>query len=305
MDEKVSSNGFSRLTAEAVTTNLICRKIMIRINANEVTPTIRGLFRQDEPQARRCFAVLDGTIDRGKIIVDNVAKPSWAVVQEADDGTVYFGGELDTAVIHNTITHLRNDGFVLVGMWPDDPRLTLLPLDPDYDGRVLEFYGRSRGEELTQFLDPLPDGYDLRRLDRELILRTEWGPGDVQAAGGLDNWEKRCFGYCLLKGDDIFAEAMVGLPAVGLYEPGVFTRQAQRGKGYGTIVSAKLVQEIEAMGGQTYWNCAKQNVASAAIARKLGYQIEKEYHCLGWEQLPKHADKELQTDEYISKAERV
>lgn len=278
---------------------------MIRINANEVTPVIRALFRQDEPQARRCFAVLDGITDRGKIIVDNRANPNWAAVQEPDDGTVYFGGAVDTAVIHSTITHLRRDGFVLIGMWLDDPRRTLLPPDPDYDGRVLEFYGRSPGEGLTQFLDPLPDGFELRRLDRGLILRTEWGPGDVQAAGSLDNWEKRCFGYCLLKGDEILAEAMVGLPAVGLYEPGVFTRQAHRRKGYGIIVSAKLIQEIEAMSGQTYWNCAKQNVASAAIARKLGYKIEKEYRCLGWEQLPKHVDKELQTDEYISKAERV
>ena len=85
-----------------------------------------------------------------------------------------------------------------------------------------------------------------------------------------------------MRGDDILSDAGVGQPALGLYEPGVFTQPAQRGKGYGTMVVARLIQEIEAIGGRTYWNCAKQNLASAAIARKLGYRIEKEYRCMVW-----------------------
>jgi RimJ/RimL family protein N-acetyltransferase len=36
------------------------------------------------------------------------------------------------------------------------------------------------------------------------------------------------------------------------------------------------------MGQQTWWNCAKQNVASAALARKLGYRTEREYRVLAW-----------------------
>jgi len=74
----------------------------------------------------------------------------------------------------------------------------------------------------------------------------------------------------------------VGLPALGLYEPGVFTPPAQRGKGYGTLVTARLIQEIETRGGQSYWNCTKQNLPSAAIGRKLGYRIEREFRCMSW-----------------------
>ncbi len=48
------------------------------------------------------------------------------------------------------------------------------------------------------------------------------------------------------------------------------------------MTTARLIHEVEALGGQTYWNCAKQNVASAAIARKLGYRVEKEYRCMVW-----------------------
>jgi RimJ/RimL family protein N-acetyltransferase len=256
------------------------------ISSNEVTSALRTLFRNDEPQIRRCFAVLDGISHAGKIITDDVENPTWSVVQEPYDGSLYFGGNVNAEIITEVITHLRREADVLVGLWLNDPRQELLPPEPTYDGRVLEFYDRPIGEGLAQYLDSLPDDCVLRRLDRDLVLRTEWGPDDVKAVGGIEVWEKSCFGYCLLQGDEILAEATVGLSALGLYEPGVFTQEAQRGKGYGTIVTARLVREIEALGGQTYWNCAKQNMGSIAIAHKLGYRIEKEYRCLVWEKLP-------------------
>lgn len=255
---------------------------MIQITADQVTPQIRSLFRTDEPQARRCFAVLDGSPPVGKILVDHPTQTTWAVVQEVGDHSLYLGGQIDPAAFTEVFAALRQEWDVLVGMWPDDPRIAYLPTDPYYDGWTLEFYDRPTGEGLDCFLRQVPADCQIKRIDRDLILRTEWGPGDVQLAGGIEAWEKNCFGYCLVRGDEILSEATVGLPALGLYEPGVFTQKAQRGKGYGTMVTARLIQEIEAMGGQTYWNCAKQNAASAAIARKLGYRVEKVYRCMAW-----------------------
>jgi RimJ/RimL family protein N-acetyltransferase len=255
---------------------------MLEINANQVTPPLRALFRADEPQAPRCFAVLDGIANRGRILCDSPDNPVWAVVQEQFDGAIYWGGDIPVTTLLTIIEILRIDGEVLVGLWPEDPRLDLLPPDPDYDGRTLEFYERPIGKGLEKQLNQLPGGYELRRLDRHLIMQTEWGPNDVQHVGGLENWERSCLGYCLMHRGEILCEATVGPPALGLYEPGVFTHEAYRGKGYATLTAARLIQEIEALGGQTYWNCAKQNVASAAVARKLGYQVEKEYRCMAW-----------------------
>jgi RimJ/RimL family protein N-acetyltransferase len=98
----------------------------------------------------------------------------------------------------------------------------------------------------------------------------------------LDAWEKTSFGYCLMRGDEILSEATVGLPAIGLYEPGVFTQEKYRGMGYGTINTARLIQEIESKGGKSYWNCDKDNLPSIGIAKKLGYRVEKEFHCMVW-----------------------
>ena len=85
-----------------------------------------------------------------------------------------------------------------------------------------------------------------------------------------------------MRGDAILSEATVGPSALGRYEPGVFTHEKHRGKGYGTMVTARLIQEIEALGKQTYWNCTIQNVASIAIARKLGNRTKKEFRCMAW-----------------------
>lgn len=255
---------------------------MAFIAPEQTTSNLRALFRTDEPQACRCFAVLDGVAHSGKILCDDPVNPTWATVMEAMDNTLFLGGSVDRSIIAALFDVLRQGGDVLVGMWLDDPRLSLLPPNPAYDGRTLEFYDRPTGKELDQYLQPLPEGCQIQRLNRDLIMRTEWGPNDVAAWGGLEAWEQNCFGYCLMQGEEIVSEAMVGPAAIGLYEPGVFTNEAHRGKGYATVTAAHLIREVESMGYHTYWNCAKQNVASAAVARKLGYRVEKEYRCMMW-----------------------
>jgi hypothetical protein len=49
---------------------------------------------------------------------------------------------------------------------------------------------------------------------------------------------------------------------------------------------ARLIQACEELGHATWWDCAKQNLASVALARKLGYRTEREYRVLAWCQRP-------------------
>ncbi len=255
---------------------------MIRITSTNVTPALRSLFRIDEPQARRCFAVLDGVGPPGIIVTNNSVNPTWGAVWEPYDGTTFLGGQLDAATLAEVFATLRQKNDVLIGLWLDDPLQNLLPPGAYYDGRTLEFYDRPLGSGLEKHLDKIPEGCEIRRLDRDLIMRTAWGPGDVELAGGIDAWEKTTTGFCLVRGEEILSESTAGPPTLGLREPGVFTQEAHRGKGYATITVARLIMEIESFGDKTYWNCAKQNVASAAVARKLEYRVEKEYRCIAW-----------------------
>ena len=136
--------------------------------------------------------------------------------------------------------------------------------------------------DLAGLESQLSEVYVLKKIDRDTVMLCEWGPGDVKKWGGIETWESKCLGYCVLNHGRVVSEASVGPAAIALHEMGVFTKAEYRKQGLGKIVSARLIREIESKGGTTYWNCAKQNLASAAIARELGYSVEKEYRCMVW-----------------------
>jgi len=70
--------------------------------------------------------------------------------------------------------------------------------------------------------------------------------------------------------------------ALGMIEIGTITGEAYRGRGYAALTCAQLIRECEARGYRTYWNCAKDNQASAGLARRLGYQTEQEFRYVVW-----------------------
>ena len=55
---------------------------MEQISSSQVTPAIWSLFRPAEMVISRCYQVLEGVVGHGKILVDNLQAPTWAVVQE-------------------------------------------------------------------------------------------------------------------------------------------------------------------------------------------------------------------------------
>ena len=85
------------------------------------------------------------------------------------------------------------------------------------------------------------------------------------------------FGYCQVRDQELLSEAFAADAALGMIEIGTITSEAYRRRGYAALVCAQLIRECEARGYRTYWNCSKDNLASARLARSLGHQGEKEY----------------------------
>jgi len=243
----------------------------------QVTPGLRALFDPADPASLRCYAVLDGHA-AGRIFTDFPARPTWGVVQEAAFGSLYLGGEVNQTALYRLIANLRQEGEVLIGLWADDPCWTLLPSMPDYSGYTLEFSQR----EGDQSLPALPSGCELRRLDQSLIKEILGRNllihmyGSTQAAL---NWG---YGLCLTRDGEILCEAFAGPAANGFIEIGVETHPPHMKKGYAVLTCAHLIREMDQRGYKTYWNCAKHNQASIALAHRLGYWNEKEYHLLAW-----------------------
>jgi len=158
------------------------------VRPSDVTPALTRLFNPDDPTIFRLFAVLDGRA-AGRIVTDDLAHPTWGAVQEMGDGLTYLGGALDAALVSDVITAFRADGEVCVGLWPDDPRRGLLPRDPDYAGSTFDFLHRRRdGDRLTGLARRLPEGCQLRPIDRTLIERCAWRDHQIVMYGSIDGF---------------------------------------------------------------------------------------------------------------------
>jgi GNAT superfamily N-acetyltransferase len=248
-----------------------------QISPNQVTPYLRALFDQADSASIRCFAVL-GDHAAGRILIDHPTRPTWGVVQEATFGSLYLGGDVQQTTLRPLITHLRRDGDVLIGLWPEDPRWPLLPSAPDYSGYTLEFTDRVPNQPLPT----VPSGCELRRLDQSLINEILGRNLLIHMYGNVYEALKLGYGLCLTRNGEILCETFAGPAANGEIEIGVETHPHHMQKGYGSLTCAHLIHEMEQQGYLTYWNCAKQNRASVALAHKLGYRNAKEYRMLAW-----------------------
>jgi len=255
------------------------KRFIIQIASSEVSPALVALFKPSDPASLRCFAVLNGDA-RGAIYTDRIQNPTWGMVQEAAFGSLYLGGDIQHPLLRRLITRLRHCGDVLVGLWEDDPRWSLLPSGADYNGYTLEFTKR----ENHQKPPAVPAGLELRTLNRSLFKHILSRKLLVSMFGNADLALKHGVGLCLMQDGEVLCEAFAGPAANGMIEIGVESHPRHMRKGYATLTCSHLIEAMETQGYQTYWNCAKENLASIALAHRLGYQTMKEYRLQAWQQ---------------------
>ena len=251
------------------------------VSPHQVSPAHRALFDPGQPVAVRCSAVLDGTIC-GKIWVDDLDQPTWGAVLETAYDTLFLGGAPDKDLVHELIGQLRQQDGAAMALWPDHPYNELLPPAEDFDGWELEFTNRPQGKPpLSQF--SVPEGCQLLPIDEFWFDRCRYRDECVSFFGNVSRTLELGFGFCLVRGEELLAEAFAAASAQGIIEIGTITGEQFRRQGYATLCCAKLITACEERGLATYWNCEKDNTASADLARSLGYQTEKEFRFIVWD----------------------
>lgn len=253
----------------------------MRIPAHQVTPSLRALFDVGQPLAIRCFAVLDGSI-RGQIWTDDLVQPTWGAVQEAAFGTLFLGGRPHATLVHELVEQLRQVKDVELALWPNHPYIQLLPPAPDFIGWELEFTDRLLGTDPAPGLT-VPAGCELRPIDATWFERCRYRDYYAAYFGSPEQTLAQGFGFCLVKGQELLSEAFAADAALGMIEIGTITGEPYRRRGYAALCCAQLIRECEARGYRTYWNCTKENPASAGLARRMGYQTEREFRAFVWD----------------------
>lgn len=254
---------------------------MLQLTPGQATPELNALFDLSLPTGIRALAVLAGG-NRGKIFTDDPARPTWAFVWEADDGTLYRGGKYSRENLAEVVDRLRVEDLVALGFRADTPDVELFPPEPTAGAECLEFERPIGSSDLSPYLNHLPAGYCLRRMDRALLERSPKHEENLNRYGSLENFLEKGLAVCLLHGDEIVSEAYADMEIRGVREIGIRTREAHRHKGLATLACAHLIRWCEETGARAYWDCVKLNAGSVALARKLGFQGQKAYRLLAW-----------------------
>jgi RimJ/RimL family protein N-acetyltransferase len=155
----------------------------------------------------------------------------------------------------------------------------MLPANPGYDGRTLYFTERLHSSEGSH---ELPKGYEIAVRDQPLLKQSIDYGSTLASFGTEEKVLQQTLGVVILHEGKVVCEAATGAPTHGRIEVGVTTAEEHRQRGLATIACARLIELCEAQGYATWWDCAKQNIPSIKLARKLGYRNEQEYRYAWW-----------------------
>jgi RimJ/RimL family protein N-acetyltransferase len=184
--------------------------------------------------------------------------------------------------VDSAIAILRQDGNVLFGFRDGDLLRDLFPPNPDLAARALEFDRSLDTAALDPYLDRLLAGHELQRMDRALLEASPHHAATISRYGSVQSLLETGVAVSLMRGHEILSEAYADISVNGVREIGVTTQEAHRGQGFATITCAHLIRICAQVGDRAYWDCAKRNPASAAVARKLGFENEREYQLIAW-----------------------
>jgi RimJ/RimL family protein N-acetyltransferase len=91
---------------------------------------------------------------------------------------------------------------------------------------------------------------------------------------------EHALGLCLMRGDEIVAEAYAPFIGGGVAEVGVVTAEAHRGHGFAPIAIAFLAETLAERGLGMYWSCDADNVPSIRVADKVGFGAPRPFSLL-------------------------
>lgn len=135
-------------------------------------------------------------------------------------------------------------------------------------------------EKLKQTIADVPEGYELRMIDKALYdacLLEEWSADFVSNYKDYSMFEKLGLGVLMIKKDT--GEIVAGASSYSSYKEGIeieiVTREDYRRKGLAYRCAAKLILECLERGLYPSWDARTR--ISVALAEKLGYVFSHEY----------------------------
>lgn len=110
---------------------------------------------------------------------------------------------------------------------------------------------------------------------------------NINYFGGPEKWVKEGVGFCIQEGEKIVCMVMgykTSIPITQSMEIDIATYPDYRGRGFATLVSAKLIEYSLKKGIEPHWDAA--NPLSVKLAEKLGFTDPEPYNFYYWRKNP-------------------
>ena len=220
---------------------------------------------------------LDAVDAKIRVFVTDPDAPRSALAYSSFDGLFLAGEPVKELVEYSEIVdeemHPENEAWekLIRECWPEAEPTTRYAIHrcKDFDR-----------EKLQSFVDALPEGYEIKRIDSEIYdLILSAGDDDLEYLTG-DFETKEAFlekgrGFAVLKDGSVVAGASSEYCYRYGIEVEIDTVRSERRKGLATAVGAKLILSCVEDGLEPVWDAA--SMISVHLAEKLGYRFDREY----------------------------
>jgi GNAT superfamily N-acetyltransferase len=233
-------------------------------------------------------SVLAGILP-GRIYVDDLRRPTSAILIPANHYRLFLGGEPSERLLADVV-HLLYKPSLAQSYW----FMTHYPSSAWESAieRVLQGLGTSASLRLYYLLTepsapvapPLPEAITLAQITQRLIEDTALVNRDLlideihSESPSLEYFFRQRFGFCALEGRQIVGWCLAEYHHQSRYELGIGTIESYQRRGIATQVASAVIKRAFAEGAtEIGWDCWASNSASVATALKLGFQKEREY----------------------------
>jgi len=251
----------------------------------------RPLFRELERSHALVTAFFDGCAT-AQLFVDDHASPRSAVIvcnsRVVCAGDAYqtdFVAEMAGVFSDELIPAHRaraNDAY-LVCVSGGVPNTTVQLLFPTYHLHQ----GTRQYYEIVDFAAkselPLPDGFSIQSITPEFLSSGMNGLEAMREEmcserASVDDFLARSFGLCPVHENEIVGWCMSEYNVGDRCEIGIATAPEHQRKGIATLATDRFLVEAHRRGySRVGWDCWSRNEASAAMARKAGFNLIEEY----------------------------
>jgi GNAT superfamily N-acetyltransferase len=145
-----------------------------------------------------------------------------------------------------------------------------------------EYYEFARGQALAPVA--LPPGYELRAVDAAWLADDHLANMDalreemMSEHASVEDFLAHSFGVCPIKDDALAGWCLSEYNTENRCEVGIATLPPHQGQGLATAAGAAFVEDAGARGVvRIGWHCYKENRASGATARRIGFRKVEDY----------------------------